>query len=129
MQRDKLKPVSTVIAVSPQMEEILQRGLSVEIPKRYFCAVNLYYDIKKTEQFVNKTDKFIRQTDKINVEIQKKEAQKTESELKKYMKAIRQNWGGLWLWITTEVNEKNITQKGKWISKRRIKRGMQIIIG
>ena len=69
------------------MEEILQRGLSVEIPKRYFCAVNLYYDIKKTEQFVNKTDKFIRQTDKINVEIQKKEAQKTESELKKYMKA------------------------------------------
>ncbi len=44
------------------------------------------------------------------------------------MKAIRQNWGGLWLWITTEVNEKNITQKGKWISKRRIKRGMQIII-
>lgn len=128
MQRDKLKPVSTVIAVSPQMEEILQRGLSVEIPKRYFCAVNLYYDIKKTEQFVNKTDKFIRQTDKINVEIQKKEAQKTESKLKKYMKAIRQNWGGLWLWITTEVNEKNITQKGKWISKRRIKRGMQIII-
>lgn len=84
MQRDKLKPVSTVIAVSPQMEEILQRGLSVEIPKRYFCAVNLYYDIKKTEQFVNKTDKFIRQTDKINVEIQKKKLKKQRANSKIY---------------------------------------------
>ena len=84
MQRDKLKPVSTVIAVSPQMEEILQRGLSVEIPKRYFCAVNLYYDIKKTEQFVNKTDKFIRQTDKINVEIEKRSSKNRERTQKIY---------------------------------------------
>lgn len=33
------------------------------------------------------------------------------------MKAIRQNWGGLWLWITTEVNEKNITQKENGFQK------------
>lgn len=38
MQRDKLKPVSTVIAVSPQMEEILQRGLSVEIQTVFLCS-------------------------------------------------------------------------------------------
>lgn len=131
MHKDKLKPISTVIAVSPQIEEILQRGLSIEIPKRYFCAVNLYFDIKKTEQLVKKTDKVSSQANKTNGEIQtkqerKKEEQKTEEELEKYMKATRKNWGDLWLQITTEVNERNITPKGKWLSKRRIKRGIQI---
>ena len=131
MQKDKLKPVSTVMAVSPQIEEILHRGLSLEIPERYFCAVNLYFDIKKTEQLIKKTDKVSSQTDKTNGEIQtkeerKKEEQKTEAELEKYLKTTRKNWGDLWLQITTEVNERNITQKGKWLSKRRIKRGIQI---
>ena len=131
IQKDKLKPISTVMAVSPQIEEILHRGLSLEIPKRYFCAVNLYFDIKKTEQLIKKTDKVSSQTDKTNGEIQtkekrKKEEQRTEAELEKYLKTTRKNWGDLWLQITTEVNEKNITQKGKWFSKRRIKRGIQI---
>ena len=130
-QKDKLKPISTVMAVSPQIEEILHRGLSVEIPKRYFCAVNLCFDIKKAEQLVTKNDKVASQTDKTNGEIltkeeRKKEEQKTEEELEKYMKATRKNWGDLWLQITTEVNERNITPKGKWLSKRRIKRGIQI---
>ena len=133
MHKDKLKPISTVIAVSPQIEEILQRGLSIEIPKRYFCAVNLYFDIKKTEQLVKKTDKVSSQANKTNGEIQtkqerKKEEQKTEEELEKYMKATRKNWGDLWLQITTEVNERNIIPKGKWLSKRRIKRGIQIAV-
>lgn len=133
MQKDKLKPISTVMAVSPQIEEILQRGLSIEIPKRYFCAVNLYFDIKKTEQLVKKTDKVSSQDNKTNGEIQtkeerKKEEQKTEEELEKYMKATRKNWGDLWLQITTEVNERNIIPKGKWLSKRRIKRGIQIAV-
>ncbi len=127
-QKDKLKPISTVMAVSPQIEEILHRGLSVEIPKRYFCAVNLYFDIKKTELLVNKNDKITSQTDKENGKIQEKEEQKTEAELEKYMKATRKKWGDLWLQITTEVNEKNITQRGKGLSKRRIKRGIQIAV-
>lgn len=121
------------MAVSPQIEEILHRGLSVEIPKRYFCAVNLCFDIKKAEQLVTKNDKVASRTDKTNGEIQtkeerKKEEQKTEEELEKYMKATRKNWGDLWLQITTEVNERNITPKGKWLSKRRIKRGIQITV-
>lgn len=33
------------------------------------------------------------------------------------MKAIRQNWGGLWLWITTEVNEKILHKKENGFQK------------
>lgn len=123
MKKDRIKPVSAITAVSHQTEEILYRGLSLEIPKRYFSAVNLYFDMRKAEQNIRKMNKISTQNEKTIGETEPKE----DTELEKYMEDIRRNWGNLWLQITTDVNEKNITQKGRWLSKKRIKCGMQTV--
>lgn len=123
MKKERLKPVSEMMAVSMQTEEILQRGLSLEIPKRYFCAVNLYFDMEKSRKLGEKNNKIASHTDSNSME----ERQKTERNLEKYLSDTRKRWGDLWLHITTEVNEQNITQERKWISKRRIKYSVRII--
>jgi len=38
---------------------------------------------------------------------------------KQYMKDTRFVWGTLWLQITTDINERNISQEKKWISRRK----------
>lgn len=124
MKKDRLKLVSEVMPVSAQTEVIMQRGLSLDISKRYFCAVNLYFDMKKSKEIDGKISKAIYQPESNSMEIESK----TETDLEKYLLETRKQWGSLWLQITTEVNEKNITQKGKWVSKRRIKCGVRIII-
>lgn len=124
MEKDRIKLVSAITAVSSQTEEILYRGLSLEIPKRYFSAVNLYFDMRKAERYIRKTNISTQQTEK-NIG---QTAPKEDTELEKYMTDTRKNWGDLWLQITTDVNEKNITQKGRWLSKKRIRCGMQAVV-
>lgn len=123
MKKERLKPVSEMMAVSVQTEEIVQRGLSLEIPKRYFCAVNLYFDMEKSKELGEKNSKIDSHTDSNSME----EREKDERNLEKYLSDTRKRWGDLWLQITTEVNEQNITQKRKWISKRRIKYSVRMI--
>ena len=115
LDKDRLKNISTLAEVSPQTEEIIHRGLSLEISKRYFSATNLYFDFRKNN---DKTDNSAIQSGKEETTI--------NTELEKYMADTRKIWGNLWLKITTDISEKNVTQKGKWISGRRVKRGMRV---
>ena len=116
LHKDRLKNISTLTEVSPQTEEILHRGLSLEISKRYFSATNLYFELRQSELKM-----------RVCIPQSEKEKLKMNAELEKYMTDTRKRWGNLWLQITTDINGKNVTQKEKWFSKRRIKRGMQII--
>lgn len=123
MKKDRLKPISETLIVSAQTEAIIQRGLSLEIPKRYFCAVNLYFEMKKSKEIGGEINKAGCQADPNSIDTE----QKAEIDLEKYLTDTRKRWGDLWLQITTEVNERNITQKGKWLSKRRIKYAVRMI--
>lgn len=114
--KDRLKNISTLTEVSPQTEEIIHRGLSLEIPKRYFSATNLYFDFRKNNA----------KTDKLAMRPGKEEAA-INSRMEKYMKDTRKIWGNLWLQITTDISGKKITQKEKWISRRRVKLCMQML--
>lgn len=117
LHKDRLKNSSTLTEVSSQTEKILQRGLSLEIPKRYFSATNLYFDFRQSDM---KTYNSISQSEKEDFRI--------NSELEKYMEDTRKRWGDLWLQITTDINGKGVIQKEKWLSQRRIKRVIQMIV-
>lgn len=116
MNKDRIKNISTLAEVSPQTEEIIHRGLSLEISKRYFSATNLYFDFRENNA----------KTDNSAIKSGKEEAT-INIELEKYMADTREIWGNLWLRITTDISEKNVTQKGKWISRRRVKQGVQML--
>lgn len=94
LQKDRLKNMTMASEVSEQTNNILKKGLSLEIQKRHFSVLNLSCDIKS------------------NME--------SKEEIKKqYMKDTRFVWGTLWLQITTDINERNISQEKKWISRRK----------
>lgn len=102
LQKDRLKNVTMASEVSEQTNNILKKGLSLEIQKRYFSVLNLSCDIKS------------------NME--------SKEEIKKqYMKDTRFVWGTLWLQITTDINERNISQEKKWISRRKIRKGIYAV--
>ena len=88
--------------VSEQTNNILKKGLSLEIQKRYFSVLNLSCDIKS------------------NMESK-------EEITKQYMKDTRFVWGTLWLQITTDINERNISQEKKWLSRRKIRKGIYAV--
>ena len=94
LQKDRLKNMTMASEVSEQTNNILKKGLSLEIQKRYFSVLNLSCDIKS------------------NMESK-------EEITKQYMKDTRFVWGTLWLQITTDINERNISQEKKWISRRK----------
>lgn len=94
LQKDRLKNMTMASEVSEQTNNILKKGLSLEIQKRYFSVLNLSCDIKS------------------NMESK-------EEITKQYMKDTRFVWGTLWLQITTDINERNISQEKKWLSRRK----------
>lgn len=95
LQKDRLKNMTMASEVSEQTNNILKKGLSLEIQKRYFSVLNLSCDIKS------------------NMESK-------EEITKQYMKDTRFVWGTLWLQITTDINERNISQEKKWLSRRKV---------
>ena len=99
LQKDRLKNMTIASEVSEQTNNILKKGLSLEIQKRYFSVLNLSCDIKS------------------NMESK-------EEITKQYMKDTRFVWGTLWLQITTDINERNISQEKKWLSRRKIRKGI-----
>ena len=99
LQKDRLKNMTMASEVSEQTNNILKKGLSLEIQKRYFSVLNLSCDIKS------------------NMESK-------EEITKQYMKDTRFVWGTLWLQITTDINERNISQEKKWLSRRKIRKGI-----
>ena len=101
LQKDRLKNMTMASEVSEQTNNILKKGLSLEIQKRYFSVLNLSCDIKS------------------NMESK-------EEITKQYMKDTRFVWGTLWLQITTDINERNISQEKKWLS-RRIRKGIYAV--
>ena len=84
-----------------------------------FCAV--WYEMLTG----NKVPNAIERLDNSAIQSGKEETT-INTELEKYMADTRKIWGNLWLKITTDISEKNVTQKGKWISGRRVKRGMRV---
>lgn len=102
LQKDRLKNMTMASEVSEQTNNILKKGLSLEIQKRYFSVLNLSCDIKS------------------NMESK-------EEITKQYMKDTRFVWGTLWLQITTDVNERNISQEKKWLSRRKIRKGIYAV--
>ena len=102
LQKDRLKNMTMASEVSEQTNNILKKGLSLEIQKRYFSVLNLSCDIKS------------------NMESK-------EEITKQYMKDTRFVWGTLWLQITTDINEKNISQEKKWLSRRKIRKGIYAV--
>lgn len=102
LQKDRLKNMTITSEVSEQTNNILKKGLSLEIQKRYFSVLNLSCDIKS------------------NMESK-------EEITKQYMKDTRFVWGTLWLQITTDINERNISQEKKWLSRRKIRKGIYAI--
>ena len=99
LQKDRLKNMTMASEVSEQTNNILKKGLSLEIQKRYFSVLNLSCDIKS------------------NMESK-------EEITKQYMKDTRFVWGTLWLQITTDINERDISQEKKWLSRRKIRKGI-----
>lgn len=102
LQKDRLKNMTMASEVSEQTNNILKKGLSLEIQKRYFSVFNLSCDIKS------------------NMESK-------EEITKQYMKDTRFVWGTLWLQITTDINERNISQEKKWLSRRKIRKGIYAV--
>ena len=102
LQKDRLKNITMASEVSEQTNNILKKGLSLEIQKRYFSVLNLSCDIKS------------------NMESK-------EEITKQYMKDTRFVWGTLWLQITTDINERNISQEKKWLSRRKIRKGIYAV--
>lgn len=102
LQKDRLKNMTMASEVSEQTNNILKKGLSLEIQKRYFSVLNLSCDIKR------------------NMESK-------EEITKQYMKDTRFVWGTLWLQITTDINERNISQEKKWLSRRKIRKGIYAV--
>ena len=102
LQKDRLKNMTIASEVSEQTNNILKKGLSLEIQKRYFSVLNLSCDIKS------------------NMESK-------EEITKQYMKDTRFVWGTLWLQITTDINERNISQEKKWLSRRKIRKGIYAV--
>ena len=102
LQKDRLKNMTMASEVSEQTNNILKKGLSLEIQKRYFSVLNLSCDIKSNMES--------------KVEI-----------TKQYMKDTRFVWGTLWLQITTDINERNISQEKKWLSRRKIRKGIYAV--
>lgn len=102
LQKDRLKNMTMASEVSEQTNNILKKGLSLEIQKRYFSVLNLSCDIKS------------------NMEGK-------EEITKQYMKDTRFVWGTLWLQITTDINERNISQEKKWLSRRKIRKGIYAV--
>ena len=102
LQKDRLKNMTMASEVSEQTNNILKKGLSLEIQKRYFSVLNLSCDIKS------------------NMESK-------EEITKQYMKDTRFVWGTLWLQITTDINERNISQEKKWLSRRKIRNGIYAV--
>lgn len=102
LQKDRLKNMTMASEVSEQTNNILKKGLSLEIQKRYFSVLNLSCDIKS------------------NMESK-------EEITKQYMKDTRVVWGTLWLQITTDINERNISQEKKWLSRRKIRKGIYAV--
>lgn len=102
LQKDRLKNMTMASEVSEQTNNILKKGLSLEIQKRYFSVLNLSCDIKS------------------NMESK-------EEITKQYMKDSRFVWGTLWLQITTDINERNISQEKKWLSRRKIRKGIYAV--
>lgn len=102
LQKDRLKNMKMASEVSEQTNNILKKGLSLEIQKRYFSVLNLSCDIKS------------------NMESK-------EEITKQYMKDTRFVWGTLWLQITTDINERNISQEKKWLSRRKIRKGIYAV--
>ena len=102
LQKDQLKNMTMASEVSEQTNNILKKGLSLEIQKRYFSVLNLSCDIKS------------------NMESK-------EEITKQYMKDTRFVWGTLWLQITTDINERNISQEKKWLSRRKIRKGIYAV--
>lgn len=102
LQKDRLKNMTMASKVSEQTNNILKKGLSLEIQKRYFSVLNLSCDIKS------------------NMESK-------EEITKQYMKDTRFVWGTLWLQITTDINERNISQEKKWLSRRKIRKGIYAV--
>lgn len=102
LQKDRLKNMTMASEVSEQTNNILKKGLSLEIQKRYFSVLNLSCDIKS------------------NMESK-------EEITKQYMKDTRFVWGTLWLQITTDINERNISQEKKWLSRRKIRKGIYTV--
>lgn len=102
LQKDRLKNMTMASEVSEQTNNILKKGLSLEIQKQYFSVLNLSCDIKS------------------NMESK-------EEITKQYMKDTRFVWGTLWLQITTDINERNISQEKKWLSRRKIRKGIYAV--
>ena len=102
LQKDRLKNMTMASEVSEQTNNILKKGLSLEIQKRYFSVLNLSCDIKS------------------NMESK-------EEITKQYIKDTRFVWGTLWLQITTDINERNISQEKKWLSRRKIRKGIYAV--
>lgn len=102
LQKDRLKNMTMASEVSEQTNNILKKGLSLEIQKRYFSVLNLSCDIKS------------------NMESK-------EEITKQYMKDTRFVWGTLWLQITTDINERNISQEKKWLSRRKMRKGIYAV--
>lgn len=102
LQKDRLKNMMMASEVSEQTNNILKKGLSLEIQKRYFSVLNLSCDIKS------------------NMESK-------EEITKQYMKDTRFVWGTLWLQITTDINERDISQEKKWLSRRKIRKGIYAV--
>ena len=102
LQKDRLKNMTMASEVSEQTNNILKKGLSLEIQKRYFSVLNLSCDIKS------------------NMESK-------EEITKQYMKDTRFVWGTLWLQITTDINDRNISQEKKWLSRRKIRKGIYAV--
>lgn len=102
LQKDRLKNMTMASEVSEQTNNILKKGLSLEIQKRYFSVLNLSCDIKS------------------NMESK-------EEITKQYTKDTRFVWGTLWLQITTDINERNISQEKKWLSRRKIRKGIYAV--
>lgn len=102
LQKDRLKNMTMASEVSEQTNNILKKGLSLEIQKRYFSVLNLSCDIKS------------------NMESK-------EEITKQYMKDTRFVWGTLWLQITTDINERDISQEKKWLSRRKIRKGIYAV--
>lgn len=89
MKKDSLKPISDYMPLSAEMEQMVMQGLELDVQKRFFCPQGL-------------------------LECLGMESEQT----KKWMGAVRSEWGTLWVKIATEGESYADAKKENNISRK-----------
>lgn len=95
IKEDTLKLPSEYVKIQPELEQAFMQGLAVDVQRRYFSIENLMGRITMPE-----------------------------GDIKHLSDAVRNEWGGLWIKLTTQVERKGKSGSGyiRGLSAQRIKR-------